>query len=82
MTQEISLWVKCPQCHGTRFFTPVAEPDGSGPIPCTWPNCEEGNGFLLYGKLPYDPGLDEVKNDILDKCNDILTKCNDILERL
>lgn len=84
MSQEIELYVKCPQCKGTRYFQP-AYGVGEGPILCTWPECEEGNGYLKYGKLPLTPGLDEIADqctDILDRCADILNKCNDIHELL
>ena len=73
MTQEISLHMKCPQCVGTGFFQPSADPV-SEPIACNWPGCVDG--FIVGGKAVVDPGLD----DIMDKANDTLDKVNDLAE--
>ena len=75
MSEEVTLYQRCPQCLGEGTFTPSSGPGAVGPIPCTWPECG-GSGYIPMGKCTLDPSL----ADILDRVNDVLDKCSDILE--
>lgn len=75
MSQNLELYWRCPQCFGSGIFIPAGGENPS--FPCNWPGCN-ATGYILYGKMPLEFGL----NDIFDKCNDIIDKCDDILEKL
>ena len=72
MAQDIKAYIRCPQCNGTGEQYAGGGIGATGPFDCLWPECVDG--YIEWGSLRIDPGLD----DILDKCNDILDKCNDI----
>lgn len=77
MAQEIIVKQICPQCGGDGWFGATSGPDGQGPHPCHWRDCNQ-TGYITLGKFILDPGTD----DLQDKHEDILEKLDDILEKL
>ena len=78
MSQKITLYQKCNVCRGDGVVTTTGSLDG---VPQEWNSpCGAcvGDGFVEFGHVSLDPGLD----DVLDKVNDVLDKCNDILEKV
>lgn len=76
MAQEVTLYEKCNVCGGDGVVTTTGSQDGTPQqweSPCT--ACD-GSGFNVWGKMTFDPGLD----DIMDKCNDIKEKVDEIKE--
>jgi hypothetical protein len=72
---KVVLYQKCPQCHGTQLFQPSSG-EGSEPIPCNWPGCEQG--YVEFGGFIINPSLD-VLNTKLDT---VLAKLDEILTEL
>lgn len=87
MAQELELYSKCPQCNGTGEHQ-SSHGQGGSSIPCNWPGCN-ATGYLLYGKMTIDPGLDTIDgkcdtliaggSNVLSKCNTIDSKCDTLI---
>lgn len=77
MATTLTLRAVCAQCSGTGTFIPGYSSGGGSPMECPWPGCN-GTGYIEFGQIVLDPGLD----DVMDRLQDVLDKCNDILEEV
>ena len=80
MAQDVEVKRTCAQCQGTGTYK--GGPDS--PVSCPWPGCN-GTGEYVVGHIYLDPGIDDLRDDIVDlkaEHADLMEKLNDILEAI